>query len=151
MASFTREEKEQRWQEMAARVDRITDTLGRSVDEGIKETVLVLNLLAFRATQWCEGHAERDVRSPWVDMKPDGHKELERTHQLAVQEWDEARRQQKSKEAQEADYQKINEANVEALGPMIQLVERLIACLTAFYAKSSCPSALPSINVPQST
>ncbi len=40
-------EKEIKWQEKLAEVEKITDRLGMGVDEGIKETVAILLLYGF--------------------------------------------------------------------------------------------------------
>lgn len=36
------------WKKMTTKVNRITDRLGMPVDEGIKETVIAINLLGFK-------------------------------------------------------------------------------------------------------
>ncbi len=46
------------WEEAEALVRRITDGLGCSIDEGILEIVVALNLLGFPTCQSCEGHLE---------------------------------------------------------------------------------------------
>ena len=78
MESLTREEKEQRWQKMAMRMDRMADGLGMPIDTGIKDTVIVLNLLGFPTSMSCEGHAYRGVHGPWVDIKPNHLDQIEK-------------------------------------------------------------------------
>lgn len=133
MESLTREEKEQRWQEMAARVDKITDKLGMPVDEGIKETVIVLNLLGFPTVQSCEGHTERGVCGPWVDMRPGGIEALAQKQNQALQTLAEARKQKKTEEEYASAYQTLEEIDTAAHEPMTHLAENLIACLAVFY------------------
>lgn len=139
MASLAREEKEQRWQEMAARVEKITDKLGMPVDEGIKETVIVLNLLGLPTVQSCEGHPHRGVCGPWVDLRPDGIEAIYENHERALQVLVEVSRKEITREEQASAYQKVNEADAAAREPMILLAERLIAYLTAFYAGRQTP------------
>ena len=60
---------------MAAAVDRVTDRLGKRVDPGIRETVIVLNLLGLSTRQSCEGHvslAGHGHAAPWVDLLEPG-------------------------------------------------------------------------------
>jgi len=61
--------KEQIWKEMAAEVDTWGDGLGYPIDAGIKETVIVLNLLGITTVQSCEGHLNRGRGTPWVSVK----------------------------------------------------------------------------------
>ncbi len=61
--------KEIAWEEHKAKVERITDRLGEEIDEGIKETVIALRALGFPTTQSCEGHTNRGLPYPWVDIK----------------------------------------------------------------------------------
>jgi hypothetical protein len=68
MESFGREEQEHRWQEMAARVDKLVDNLYTPVDEGIKATIFVLYLLGFPTTMSCEGHPAVGRGGPWVEV-----------------------------------------------------------------------------------
>jgi hypothetical protein len=47
-----------------------TDSLGKPIDTGIFETVVILNLLGFNTSQSCEGHDSWGNSYPWVDIKP---------------------------------------------------------------------------------
>src|SRR3712207_1504419 len=70
--------KEQRWQQSAAEVNRITDRLGMPIDEGIKETVVALNVLGINTVASCEGHFDRGTGAPWVAIGARGVEEVER-------------------------------------------------------------------------
>jgi hypothetical protein len=50
-------------------VTRMTDKLGKDIDPGIFETVVILNLLGIPTTQSCEGHLEHGTGAPWVDIE----------------------------------------------------------------------------------
>src|SRR5216683_6860035 len=56
------------WEEGRSEVSRFTDRLGSPIDEGIFDTVVVLNLLGFRTFQSCEGHLDHGCPYPWVDV-----------------------------------------------------------------------------------
>jgi hypothetical protein len=62
---------EQRYQEMRERVSTFTDKLGTSIDPGIFETVVVLNLLGLHTFQSCEGHLDHGYPYPWVTIIDD--------------------------------------------------------------------------------
>ncbi len=62
-------DKEQRWQEMYRTVTNMKDRLGKKVDTGIIETVVVLNLLGMPTKMSCEGHLEWGIGAPWVDIE----------------------------------------------------------------------------------
>lgn len=133
MEALTREQKEQRWQEMVTRVDKITDRLGKPVDAGIKETVIVLNLLGFPTTMSCEGHAERAVGGPWVDMRPEGVEALKEQWRQAERACQTAEEEKRPPKEMEGFYQTLREARKELERPVLQLAGRLMAYLIAFY------------------
>ncbi|PJD97235.1 MAG: hypothetical protein CK425_03710 [Parachlamydia sp.] len=60
--------KHQQWDNVAKEVDSWVDGLGYPIDQGIKETVIVLNLLGFPTRQSCEGHLNHGEASPWIDF-----------------------------------------------------------------------------------
>ena len=68
-------EKQKHWDEITSKVEGIRDGLGEPVDQGIKETVVALKALGFFTAQSCEGHLDRGVAAPWVDI---GFEEIEK-------------------------------------------------------------------------
>jgi hypothetical protein len=62
------ETTEQAYQEMRERVSTWTDSLGTSVDAGILETVVVLNLHGLHTFQSCEGHLDHGSPYPWITI-----------------------------------------------------------------------------------
>lgn len=60
----------ERWQIVAAQMERTTDVLGKGIDPGVFETVVALNVLGIPTVGSCEGHLERAVAAPWVDVEP---------------------------------------------------------------------------------
>lgn len=63
------EEKEKRWNAIEREVDRITDRLGKPIDQGIRETVIALKANGFGTTSSCEGHLDWGSGYPWVDVE----------------------------------------------------------------------------------
>jgi hypothetical protein len=136
MEALTREQKEQRWQEMAGRVDKVTDRLGNLVDEGIKETVIVLNLLGFPTTMSCEGHLDHG-NGPWVNMQPKGVKALE-------EQWRQASRAAQVAREQDGNltkelYETLDAARQALDTPVLHLAMKLMAYLIDFYSERVVP------------
>ncbi len=80
--SSEKSEKQKKWEQIAAEVEQITDSLGKGVDEGIKETVIALKAYEFPTDQSCEGHmeGEHDHPYPWMQIyapEPEGWQEDE--------------------------------------------------------------------------
>lgn len=67
---IARQEKEKRLEEIRAELEKITDAEGKSIDEGIKETVLFMNVLEIPTIQSCEGHLDEKEGNPfpWVEI-----------------------------------------------------------------------------------
>lgn len=140
MDSLTREAKEQRWQEMAAWVEKITDGLGMPVDSGIKETVIVLNLLGFPTAMSCEGHADRGVSGPWVDMKSKDLEALEEQWQQAILTAQAAHEEKRP--LPEGHYKTLRAAKKKLDTPVLHLASGLMAYLITFYAARVAPHNL---------
>lgn len=70
--------KEKKWQNATAEINKITDALGKGIDEGVKETVIALNVLGINTTQSCEGHLDWGISAPWVDIGARGMDDVER-------------------------------------------------------------------------
>lgn len=74
-----------------AEVEKITDSLGKGIDEKIKETVAAFLAHGFTTSASCEGHIDHGLPYPWVEvyaLEPVGWREAEddRKKQLE-QEW----------------------------------------------------------------
>jgi hypothetical protein len=61
--------KEIAWHQAFEEYSHIADSLGRPIDAGILETVIVLNLFGIETTGSCEGHLEREQTNPWIDIE----------------------------------------------------------------------------------
>jgi hypothetical protein len=64
----TNAQKKQHWQSMEKEVDSWKDALGLGIDTGIKNTVIVLNLLGFKTSASCQGHIDWGLPYPWIDF-----------------------------------------------------------------------------------
>ncbi|EKE11211.1 MAG: hypothetical protein ACD_15C00124G0001 [uncultured bacterium] len=64
-------EKEIFWEQKRAEIEKITDRLGKGIDEKIKEAVTAFSAHEFPTSQSCEGHVgdEEEGKSfPWVEI-----------------------------------------------------------------------------------
>lgn len=66
--SDTKEQRLANWQVMESYFRSIIDPEGTSIDEGILEGVVALNLLGINTEQSCEGHLEQGYSYPWIDI-----------------------------------------------------------------------------------
>lgn len=58
------------WQATAEQLSHTTDALGKGIDPGIFEAVVALNALGIPTVASCEGHLERAIAAPWIDVEP---------------------------------------------------------------------------------
>jgi len=58
----------QSWNEALEQWRHVTDRLGCSIDKGILETVVALNLLSIQTTSSCAGHATASYSYPWIHI-----------------------------------------------------------------------------------
>ena len=83
------------WEKIRAEVDKITDALGRGIDDKIKETVTAFRIHEFTTNQSCEGHIDDkemdETPFPWVEInipEPEGWKEATGKKKEEIeQEW----------------------------------------------------------------
>jgi hypothetical protein len=110
--------KEQQWRETLRSLDRIVDKLVMPIDAGIKETITALKCSGFETSGSCEGHVERGIKAPWVDVSFFS----EERKQLLREQVQQSEREEAKKELQRA-------ARME----MLAGVERLTHFLDDFY------------------
>ncbi len=131
--TVTREVKEQQWQTMATHVAQMKDKLGRGIDPGIFETVIVLNLLGIPTTQSCEGHLDRAAGAPWVDIgdtrTESRSREAESLFRVALDA-----QQQHTQSPEE-----MHQAEVEVMRIQLAIRHKLMSYLAAFYEHRSTP------------
>lgn len=56
------------WDETAEKFRKVTDRLGKPIDAGIFDTVVALNMLGIPTSMSCEGHLDRGLPHPWIDV-----------------------------------------------------------------------------------
>lgn len=58
--------KQKKWDSYLKDFNRTTDTTGRSIDSGIKDAVIAMNLLSFRTMGSCQGHTDERILFPYI-------------------------------------------------------------------------------------
>lgn len=69
------DEKNKKWEAEIESLKSITDAEGKGIEQGIIETVAAFNLNGLNVTQSCEGHEDRGLHAPWVDVSSPGKPE----------------------------------------------------------------------------
>lgn len=62
-------DKMSRWKQEEERVGKISDTLGKKIEEGIKPLVVALNVFRFPTDASCQGHTDWGLPIPWIDIE----------------------------------------------------------------------------------
>lgn len=57
------------WDRAEAKVNKLTDKLGKGIDEDVREPVIALNALGINTDASCEGHANRATGAPYIDIE----------------------------------------------------------------------------------
>jgi hypothetical protein len=60
--------KTEAWRKQEEQINEIVDKLGKPVDPGIKETTIALRVSGLSTTASCEGHLDKQIKAPWVDI-----------------------------------------------------------------------------------
>jgi hypothetical protein len=58
------------WTQKLTEIAGLRDGLEKGVDPQITETVAVLQLLGVHTRASCEGHMDRGITAPWIDIQP---------------------------------------------------------------------------------
>jgi hypothetical protein len=65
-------ENQQLLTQKVAELGKVTDRLGKGIDQGIIETVALLQLYGVNTIQSCEGHADHGTGAPYIDVGAQG-------------------------------------------------------------------------------
>ena len=61
--------KQEMWDTMSSEVNHWVDGVGYPIDTEIKDTVIALNLMGIETEASCEGHLDRGLSYPWIDIQ----------------------------------------------------------------------------------
>ncbi len=133
MSTQVDSQREQRWQETADKFSHVADRLGKTIDAGILETVVVLNILGIPTIASCEGHIDWGTRAPWVDIAstdPATHVSIAKLSTEALQERE---RDQKTPAEIAAMFEEVHKIRRAVKVLHIQERQKLLTYLATFY------------------
>lgn len=142
LPATTKEQKESNWRAMTAYVDNVGDRLGLPVDEGIKESVVALNVFGINTSGSCEGHLDRGIAAPWIDVQAKKTREGEALKQQADALFENAEtREKEGAPPEELDqiYKEYHRLRKEIKRPDLEEVKKLMQQLIDFYADRKVP------------
>lgn len=106
------------------------------IDAGILNTVIALNIFDVNTTQSCEGHIERGIAAPWVDIQAPETDELKKLKILAHQTReaiDAAEKEGKSDKELSPLYENIHKLNTQIRQPQLIEIQKVTRLLAEFY------------------
>lgn len=130
-----REDTLGQWEKMEAEVNEIQDALGKGVEDGIKESIIVMNLLGFKTSGYCEGHLESSERAPWIDFTVEDSTENRKKSEEAFDEAEKAQQEGASEDVLDNLYQTAHRLSDEAQRPLLEKIQELAQYLDIFYEK----------------
>ncbi|MGI9059181.1 MAG: hypothetical protein ACR2H5_11430 [Ktedonobacteraceae bacterium] len=132
--------KAQRRHEVREQVARLTDALGKPIDDGIFEIVVSLNVLGIHTTASCAGHLDHGQAAPWVDIGDPEARPLARVAMLKMLEVDQARSLGALAEERHALQSAADQASLAV--KRLHLIERarLLRVLDLFYQQHHAPA-----------
>ncbi|MFL5627216.1 MAG: hypothetical protein ACJ788_16675 [Ktedonobacteraceae bacterium] len=132
--------KEQQWQEVTDQVARLVDALGMPIDPGIRDTMIALNVLGIHTLASCEGHLDRGIAAPWLDIGDPNARPAAKQAHLKLRAVQQAHAQEVPPEQRYPLMEEAEQAKLEV--KRLHLVERLklIGYLDAFYAHALFPT-----------
>jgi len=111
---------------------QVTDQLGKGIDPGIFESVVVLNALKFSTQQSCEGHLDHGKPAPWITIiSPDAIGPSREAARLFTR--GEKIEEEQGKEAAQLVYAQANRCKRSAEALHSQDQRRLMEYLATFY------------------
>ena len=131
------DDKEQRWQTEADRFSAVTDKLGKSIDQGILDTVIILNILGIHTSGSCEGHLEWGTCAPWVTLEAPDAAELDKASEEAFDRAD----QVDNEDNDDADelYDEAHRLRLQAKSLHLAERQKLLLYLERFYQDRLVP------------
>lgn len=126
--------KEEKWQKISEQVDQLEDKIGKPIDPGIRETVIILNAFGFSTTQSCEGHLDHAYAGPYVDIDAPDNDELKQIRsEIKRINKEENRKFEEGKKPDLEALKKMHELSDKNNKIVLPIVKTLIGLLWEFY------------------
>lgn len=129
------------YEDIAAVARKITDGLGKPIDKGIFETVVVLNCLGFPTTASCAGHLNRALAAPWVDIALEMDKEARKLMARKEEIYAEIEKRELKGFSMEQNSRlltKYHKVLAEMRKPSEQMIMEFLGLLDEFYQGRTC-------------
>lgn len=129
-------EKQSIWNEWSKKVEKITDGLDYHIDSGIKESVIALNVFGIKTDGSCEGHLDRGLPYPWIDVQiisDEMHDEF--THSQEIIAKKKYKNEEEFKKDNPVMHQKLIEIRAKYIEESKRIKSRIDALLDEFYMK----------------
>ena len=126
-------EKEIQWKTLEQELEKTIDGRGKRVDEKIKFPVIALQANDFATTASCEGHKDRGLPWPWIDVESALELKLmhdARFNELKEKAWAAFKKTGDMTESEKEEYAKLQRALMEENE---KEHNRLLGVLTEFY------------------
>lgn len=133
-------QKEQHWKQRVDTIGRVTDALGKPIDAGIFDTVVALTSFDIRTTQSCEGHPDRGIAAPWVEIQApetDESRLLQKRANELTATIETFEREERPDEELDPLYQEMQRLYEEIRRPQLQEVRKVTRLLAEFYQNRS--------------
>jgi hypothetical protein len=138
----TDSEREANWTRMEGYINQVGDRLGMGIDQGIKQTIIGLNVLGINTTASCEGHIDRAIAGPWIDVSAAETEEMKAMTKEADKLLAKAERREKEKASDvELDrlYGEYHRLSDKVREPHLREVAKAMRLLEEFYAERKVP------------
>lgn len=121
------------WQEVAQRMESITDRFGQPIDQGIFELVVALTALGVKTTSSCEGHLDHGYASPWIAFQASTMQAMQQQVQAVTMQLQHAKNEQQPEaiiaELESQMFRFAQEARIGCFQELLQVHQ----ALEAFY------------------
>lgn len=128
----------EKWSEVVAKFSQVTDRLGKPIDKGIFDTVVVLNMLGIHTYQSCEGHSDRGLAYPWVDIAASEYRLLMKDEPSEIRAL-QTQSIETRKRIEQQETPQVREAKQQAEQADVQQRYALHQLLTKFYTDHHVP------------
>ena len=106
-----------------------------SIDSGIFDLIVTLNALGFPTSASCEGHLDRGVAAPWVDIQPKMTSEIQTKKEEMQSLWREIKKMEsegKPKTEIMMILDKFHQIEKEVNKPLLLMAEKLMNLLELY-------------------
>lgn len=140
----TKQHKDKHLKKIRNDFEKVRDSLGKPIDEGILETVVLLNAVNISTLQSCQGHLDHGVAAPWIDISAEQTVEQKnlwkKYHELRTL-IDTKSEEGTSMHEMRSLFEESNQIERLARKPILKVFEKVLELLSEFYGSKNVPLA----------